>query len=131
MRGDWLPLWQSAAPLDPESRGAWELAAYRIALGVELAAHLEPLLDTERLYVGFCSRSPSLARALQAAIQHENVDAALARAHPDQAQAEACDVVLPCRPGATSEEINHVVLAAIKAGHALLCGEPLPRDTSG
>ena len=68
-----LPLWQPATRVDDATRAAWQAPAYRIALGVELVAHLEPIVDTERLYVGFCGHSRELAELLVAAIQKENV----------------------------------------------------------
>lgn len=93
-----------------------------IAIGVELVAHLEPILDLDALRVGFCCDSEDLAELLAERVRAENVGAAHCRAHPSgAAQAEACDVVLPCRPGASREEIDHAVLAAVKAAHGVLC----------
>lgn len=124
MRGDLLPLWVPERDLDETARAAWRTSAYRIALGVELVAHLEPIVDPDRLAVGFCAASAELAELLARAIRRENVDAATARAHPGMTQESACDVILPCRPGATDEEIDHAVLAATKAAHAYFCGPP-------
>lgn len=124
MRGDLLPLWTPDGPLDEEAHAAWRTLAYRIALGVELVGHLEPVVDEDRLYVGFCGRSAELAKLLRDAVQRENVDAAVAQAHPGMTQDEACDVVLPCRPDATPEEVEHAVLAAVKAAHAFFCAKP-------
>jgi hypothetical protein len=87
-------------------------------------AHLEPIVDEERLYVGFCVRSQELAALLAEAVRKENVDAAVCRAHPGMAQPDACDVILPCRPDAPEEEINHGVLAATKAAHVFFCAQP-------
>lgn len=94
---------------------------------MELVAHLEPIVDSERLYVGFCGHSPELAELLAGAVQRENVGAAVARAHPGMEQDHACDVVLACAPGATDEQVNHAVLAATKAAHAYFCGAPVGR----
>jgi hypothetical protein len=98
-----------------------------VALGVELVGHLEPIVDTDRLYVGFCGHSAELAELLKEAVLRENVGAAVARAHPGMDQDAACDVILACRPNATDEEVNHAVLAAVKAAHAFFCGAPLGR----
>ncbi len=116
-----------APDLDEEARAAWRSRAYRIALGVELVAHLEPIVDPERWYVGFCVGSAELATLLAQAIRRENVGAAPARAHPGMAQDTACDVILPCRPEATDEEVDHAVLAATKAAHAYFCSPPPER----
>jgi len=124
VRGDLLPLWVPPPHLGAEARAAWRTNAYRLALGVELVAHLEPIVDLDRLYVGFCVASAELAKLLAGAIRRENVDAATARAHPGMAQDSTCDVILPCRPDATDEEIDHAVLAATKAAHAYFCGPP-------
>ena len=97
------------------------MLAYRIALGVELVGHLEPVVDDERLYVGFCGHSPDLALLLKDAVLLENVAADVAKAHPGMEQDHACDVLLPCSPSATEDEVNHAVLAAVKAAHAFFC----------
>ncbi len=116
-----------APDLDEEARAAWRTNAYRVALGIELVAHLEPIVDPERLYVGFCAASAELAHLLAQAICRENVEAATARAHPGMTQESACDVILPCRPDASDEEVDHAVLAATKAAHAYFCGPPPER----
>ena len=121
MRGTLLPLWTPAGPLDEAAARTWRTLAYRIALGVELVGHLEPVVDDERLYVGFCGHSPEVAALLKDAVLLENVDAALAKAHPSMEQDDACDVILPCSPDATEDEINHAVLAAVKGAHAFFC----------
>ncbi len=147
MRGELLPLWQpgpdpssaslqaepsgerpSAQCLDEATHAAWQTAAYRVALGVELVAHLEPIVDTDRLYVGFCGYSAELAGMLAAAVLKENVGAAVAKAHPGMAQDAACDVVLACRPDATDEEVDHAVLAATKAAHTFFCNQPVGKQ---
>lgn len=124
MRGDLLPLWQPDGDLDAAARAAWEAVAYRIALGVEIVGHLEPIVDPDRLQVGFCMRSPELAHLLCDAVLKENVGAAVARSHPGGTQEQACDVLLPCRPDSTDEEEKHAVLAAVKAAHAFFCAAP-------
>ena len=91
---------------------------------MELVGHLEPIVDTDRLYVGFCGHSPDLAVMLKDAVLRENVGAGVAKAHPGMAQDDACDVILPCNPNATDEEVNHAVLAAVKAAHAFFCAKP-------
>ncbi len=121
VRGDLLPLWLPAGPPDDETRRAWEPVAYRVALGVELVAHLEPIVDAERLQTGFCVRSAELARIMADAVLSENVGACTGRAHPAMHQEEACDVILACHPGAPDEQVNHAVLAATKAAHAFFC----------
>lgn len=110
--------------LDDETRQAWQRPAYRIALGVELVAHLEPIVDTERLYVGFCVESDELAALMVEAVLKENVGAAVAKAHPGRDQEHACDVILPCRPDATDKEVEHAVLGATKSAHAFFCAQP-------
>lgn len=82
-------------------------------------------MDEERLYTGFCAQSAELADMLAAAVQRENVAAAATRAHPGMAQESACDVILPCHPGATDEEVNHAILAAAKIAHVYFCAQPL------
>lgn len=117
-----LPLWRPPDDPTDEQRRAWLEAGRRIATGVELVAHLEPILAVDELRVGFCCDSEELAAMIAERILTENVGAETCRAHPGGVnQNEACDVVLPCRPGASSEEIDHAVLAAVKASHGLLC----------
>ena len=127
MRGELLALWSPNGGLNDAARAAWQTVAYRIALGVELVAHLEPIVDAERLQVGFCAHSPDLAQLLVDAILKENVGAATARAHPGMTQPAPCDVVLPCRPDDPDEEVNHAVLAATKAAHVYFCTKPVIR----
>ncbi|MBI2759820.1 MAG: hypothetical protein HYX51_00130 [Chloroflexi bacterium] len=120
-----LPLWDHDETVDAEVRGEWQMPAYRIALGVELVAHLEPIVDAERLYVGFCGHSGELAKMLVDAVLKENVGAGAAKAHPGMEQDEACDVILPCYPGMTDKNVDHAVLAATKAAHAFFCNQPI------
>ena len=120
-----LPLWQAGPDVDAATRSAWQTVAYRLALGIELVAHLEPIVDPDRLYVGFCAHSHELAGMLVEAVLKENVGAVVARAHPGMDQETACDVILACRPGATDEEVHHAVLAGTKAAHAFFCNQPI------
>lgn len=125
MRGTLLPLWTPSGSLDEATAKTWRTLAYRIALGVELVGHLEPVVDDERLYVGFCGHSPEVAELLRDAVLQENVAAELAKAHPGMEQEHACDVLLPCSPAATEDEVNHAVLAAVKGAHAFFCAKPM------
>jgi hypothetical protein len=101
---------------------AWQLPGWRIALGVELVAHLEPVLSTERCQVGFCRESEELAQEFVRLIGIENLEARTAKAHPNASgQAAACDVLLPCRPDAPENEVDNAIVAATKASHAILC----------
>jgi hypothetical protein len=125
VRGDLLPLWTPDGELDEETRDSWRTLAYRVALGVELVGHLEPIVDADRCYVGFCGHSAELAEMLKDAVLRENVGAGVAQAHPGMTQDDACDVILACRPDATDEEVNHAVLAAVKAAHAFFCAKPV------
>lgn len=127
VRGELLPLWQPPGEVSDELRRAWVESGQSIALGVELVAHLEPILAIEELQVGFCCDSEDLADLLVDRIKAENIDAERTRAHPGGInQYQACDVTLPCRPGASREEIDHVVLAAVKASHGVLCPRVAP-----
>jgi hypothetical protein len=119
-----LPYWEPDVTLAAEARQEWCTRAYRVALGVELVAHLEPIVDEDRLLVGFCVRSSELAGMLVEAILRENVGARVARAHPGMEQEDACDVVLTCRPDAPEEEVKHAVVASTKAAHTYLCARP-------
>jgi hypothetical protein len=110
-------------------RAAWRTAANSIALGVELVAHLEPILDVEEMRVGFCCDSEDLALRFVERIEAENIGAERVRAHPGAVgQAIACDVVLPCAPKFDTEAIDHVVLAAVKASHGIMCPALIRRD---
>lgn len=120
-----LPYWEPDLTIDPDARARWRTHAYRIALGVELVAHLEPIVDEERLRVGFCLRSEAMAGLLRDAILKENIGAEVFRAHPGMAQEEACDIVLTCRPDGDEEEVKHAVVASTKAAHLYLCARPV------
>jgi hypothetical protein len=116
--------------LSADDCAAWRTAANSIALGVELVAHLEPILAPEAMLVGFCCDSEDLAGVFVERIEAENVGAECAAVHPGSAgQTRACDVVLPCAPGFTAEEIDHVVLAAVKASHGIMCPSLIRRES--
>jgi hypothetical protein len=67
------------------------------------------------LIVAFsCGKDHRLATGYVDAIQHENVEARLIEAAGGE-----YGIALPCRPDTTDEEIKHVVLAGVKAAHAL------------
>ena len=121
MRGDVLPLWEPAGPLGPEERRRWTIAAERIAAGIAELAHLDAFVDVLNLRVGFsCDGDTDLAAAYERAIREENVAARqVAPAVAGRDDRPADEVVLPCRPDASDEEITHVVLATLKASHAL------------
>ncbi len=121
MRGELLPLWEPAGPLGPEERRCWTVAAERIAAGIAELAHLDAFVDALHLRVGFsCDGDTELAAAYVRAIRGENVEARqVAPVVAGRSDLPADEVVLPCRPGASDEEITHAVLAALKASHAL------------
>lgn len=74
-------------------------------------------MDSTRYRVGFsCEGDIELAGAYIQAIRRENVEA---RQVAPVSGRPADEVVLPCQPEASDEEITHVVLAALKASHAL------------
>ncbi len=117
-----LPFWDAGGAPAPATIAAWQIPGWRVALGVELVAHLEPVLAPERCLVGFCAESEDLAEEFVKLIQTENLDARRAKAHPDGLpQAVACDVLLPCRPNAPDSEVDNAVVAAVKASHTILC----------
>lgn len=121
-RGALLPFWDGGAAPDAATVAAWQTGGWRVALGVELVAHLEPVLVTERCQVGFCAESAEMAAEFVGLIRRENLEARQACAHPDQpAQREACDVLLPVRPGAPDDEIDNAIVVAVKASHTILC----------
>ena len=121
-RGTLLPFWDGGAEPETADVAAWQAGGWRVALGVELVAHLEPVLVTERCQVGFCAESAEMAAAFVGLICRENLEARQACAHPDQRQQrEACDVLLPVRPGAPDDEIDAAIVVAVKASHTILC----------
>ena len=111
---------------------AWQTGGWRVALGVELVAHLEPVLAVERCQVGFCCESADLAAEFVRLIALENLEARQASAHPAGGpQSGACDVLLPLRPDAADDEIDNAIVAAVKASHTILCPAGLrPRPSS-
>ncbi len=117
-----LPFWNGGDAPATETVAAWLTPGWRVALGVELVAHLEPILSQERCLVGFCAESAALAEEMVKLILAENLEARQASAHPDHAgQTEACDVLLPCRPNAPDDEVDNAIVAAVKASHTILC----------
>ncbi len=122
MRGDLLPFWNpDDAPL-PETVSAWQTGGWRVALGVELVAHLEPVLAIDRCLVGFCAESDELADEFVRLIRIENLDARRGMAHPDGIdQDRECDVLLPLRPDAPDDEVDNCIVASVKASHTILC----------
>lgn len=101
--------------MDAEDRARWAAAAVRIRSGLATLAHLTATVDPDLLVVAFgCGRDLTLATAYERAIRVENIEARLIEAGDG-----AYGIALPCRPGATDEEITHVVLAGLKAAHAI------------
>jgi hypothetical protein len=145
-----LSYWQPGALLGDDERRQWLEAAERIVRGLRLLAHLDAFTDARALRVGFTvGGDEALAARYVAAIAQENVEARQTSAMPDQtvvpprgavrralrrivdrltASLPADEVLLPCAPHASSEEITHVVLAALKASHALEFGIELPES---
>src|SRR5690606_2101716 len=104
-------------PPSDDERRSWLLAAERIALGVVPLAHVDAFVDVARYRVGFsCESDVDLAKAYVRAIRRENVEARQVAAVSGR---PADEIILPCRPDASDAEITHVVLAALKASHAL------------
>jgi hypothetical protein len=122
VRGELLPFWDAGEDPDAATVEAWQTGCWRVALGVELVAHLEPVLAIERCRVGFCCESAELAEEFVRLIAHENLQARTEKAHPDALnQREACDVLLPLRPNAPEDEVDNAIVAAVKASHTILC----------
>lgn len=112
-----MPYWEPDCEQDVDARQRWFAAADRIATGITELAHLDAFVDPARYRVGFsCGGDADLAFAYALAIQSENVDARAVSPHPGR---PADEVLLPCRPDATDEEVTHAVLATMKASHAL------------
>ncbi|MBA2451567.1 MAG: hypothetical protein H0V47_00215 [Chloroflexia bacterium] len=106
-------------------------------------AHLPAFVDPRHFRVGFfCEGDVALAIEYERHIGAENVEAlrvspplpgqvdraggpSLARKaakrmlRMQENELPADEIVLPCRPDATDEEITHAVLATMKASHAL------------
>ncbi len=97
-------------------------------------AHLPAFVDPRHFRVGFfCEGDVELAIEYERHIGAENVEARRVappvperlsgsnepalRMRADERPAD--EIVLPCRPDASDEEIVHAVLATMKASHAL------------
>lgn len=118
MRGETLVFWASEDPIDAEADAAWNRAAQRIVNGLVELGHLTSFIEPERRLVGFCAQAPAEAVRFAGFIADENVESHVVCGRPDGI-GPIDDVVLPCSPAATDEEIRHVVLAAVKAAHAV------------
>jgi len=107
--------------MPPDDRARWLAAAERVATGLAELAHLDAFVDEAHGRVGFsCDGDLALAAAYETAIRGENVEACRVRpAVAGRPDLPADEVVLPCRPDTTDEEIRHAVLATLKASHAL------------
>lgn len=117
-----LPFWDAGTSPAPETVAAWQTGGWRVALGVELVAHLEPVLAVDRCLVGFCAESEELADEFVKLIQSENLDARRGKAHPNgMPQSRECDLLLPLRPEAPEDEIDNCIVASVKASHTILC----------
>jgi hypothetical protein len=143
VRGDMLTYWEPDGEVSDDDRKQWILNAERIATGIVELAHLPAFVDPRTFRVGFfCEGDVELAQAYVQQIAAERIEArqvspplpgkveggggqSLARKAAkmlmrlDQDELPADEVVLPCRPDATDEEIIHAVLSAMKASHAL------------
>lgn len=143
VRGDLLVFWEPAGPVSAEERRQWIANAERIATGLMELAHLPAFVDPRHFRVGFfCEGDVDLAIAYERQIGAENVEArrvspplpgqvhgagapSLARKaaklvlRMQENELPADEIVLPCRPDATDEEITHAVLATMKTSHAL------------
>lgn len=119
----------------------WLQASERIATGLRVLAHLDAFTDVRRLTVGFSlAGDEALAARYVDAMRDEHVDARTSSAGNEQTTgATRCrllsavmrkiagnlpadEVLVPCSPEATDDEIKHVVLAALKASHAIEFG---------
>ena len=114
VRGDLLPYWQPDAPVSSADRAAWLLAARRIGIGLRELAHVRAEVDEELLTLAFACASMRSAIAYEGAIRSEKVAARIVEDGTGMA-----GVALPCRPGATDDEVKHVVLAVVKAAHTV------------
>ena len=117
---DELKIWAPGHVAEDE-RAEWTRVANRIAIGVELTAHLEPIVMPDRLWVGFCCFDSARATEFAKLVGAENIEALAGSGHPRQPGGDHnCDVLLPCRPGLTDAEIDQAVLAATRASHRYL-----------
>lgn len=143
VRGDLLAFWEPTGPVSSAERKQWIVNAERIATGLLELAHLPAFVDPRHFRVGlFCEGDVELAIEYERQINAENVEVrrvsaplpgqvhgadapSLARKaaklvlRMQENELPADEVVLPCRPDATDEEIIHAVLATMKASHAL------------
>ena len=146
-----LEFWQPGDSIDDATRQRWLRAGERVATGLQVLAHLEAFTDVRRLTVGFSlAGNEALAARYAQAIRDERIDARLGSPLGELAcqgsgrngllsaarrllagNLRRDEVLLPCRPDATDEEIKHVVLAALKASHALQYGVPLASNELG
>jgi len=145
-----LEFWQPEDRIDDATRQRWLRAGERVATGVRVLAHLDAFTDVRKLTVGFSlAGNETLAAHYVQAIRDERIDARLSSPIEDgthdagrrglfsaarrllAGSLPRDEVLLPCRPDATDEEIKHVVLAALKASHALQYGLPLTSDELG
>lgn len=117
-----LPFYDAGPTPAPETAAAWQASGWRVALGIELVAHLEPILALDRCQVGFCAESEDLAKVFVDLIAAENLEARQASAHPDGSSAGVrCDVLMPLRPAAPDDEVDNCIVASVKASHTILC----------
>lgn len=116
-----LSMWVPSGEIGAEDRARWLAAAERIATGLTVLAHLDAFVDAEHLRVGFsCEGDTDLAREYVWAIFGENVAARQAAPIiPGRTDVPADEVLLPCAPWASDDDIKHVVLATVKASHGL------------
>lgn len=118
VRGDLLTYWEPVGPLAADDRQRWLTAAIRIATGLYELAHVIATIDVDLGVLAFsCGTDAGLAARYDEGIHRENVEARVIAGRDGQV-----GVALPCRPDATDEEINHVVLAVVKTAHALEFG---------
>jgi hypothetical protein len=118
--GDELRIWAPRYIADDE-RAEWTRTANRIAIGVEITAHLEPIVMPDRLWAGFCCFDGARAKEFARLVGAENIEALAGSGHPLQPGGDHdCDVLLPCRPGLSDAEIDETVLAATRASHRFL-----------
>jgi len=114
VRGDLLSYWEPEGGGDPDDRLRWEASARRIAAGLRELAHVAAAVDPEQTTIAFPCGSARVAAGYERAIRSENVEVRIV-----EDGAGTLGVALPCRPGATDEEIKHVVLAVVKAAHTV------------
>lgn len=115
VRGDLLGYWEPDGPVADTDRARWAAAAARIRSGLATLAHLDATVAPDLLVIAFsCGRDLTLATGYERAIRTENIEGRLIEAGDG-----TYGIALPCRPEATNEEIRHVVLAGLKAAHAV------------